>query len=201
MASAGDGDGAGRGDEPDRVGPPEGWDRLERWVAELRTDDAARGRARTSWLARQAEEEATLAGVLTDLAERGRPVVVSVRGGGRHRGVLRLVGVDFCALQTPTGADVVVAFAAVTAVAAQPGETAVTGDRGDLAATTLGHALAALAGAGRRVRVLALGGGDALSGELRSVGRDVVALRLDGTGGTVYVPLASLAEVSLTESG
>jgi len=176
-------------------------DQLDRWVAELRADDAARGRARASWLARQAEEDATLAGVLTDLAERGRPVVVTVRGGGRHRGAVRLVGADFCALHIATGSDVVVAFAAIAAVAPQPGEAGATGDRGALPATTLGHALAALAGSGRRVRVLPVGGGDAFSGELRSAGRDLVALRLDGTGGLVYVPLASLAELSLTESG
>jgi len=176
-------------------------DGIDRWLAEMRVDDASRARARTSWLARQAHEEATLAGVLTDLAERDRPVVLTVRGGVRHRGAILLVGTDFCALRTPTGADVLVAFSAIASVRPQPGEAAVTGDRAPVSTSTLGEALAGLVGTGRRVRVLVNGCADSLVGELRAVGRDVVAVRLDGPAGTAYVPLASLAEVSVTESG
>ena len=50
--------------------------RLERWAAEARVDEAARTRSRERWLRRQAEESGTLAGVLADLLEAGRAVVV-----------------------------------------------------------------------------------------------------------------------------
>ena len=48
---------------------------LERLAAETRADDAAAAGAGPAWLGRQAEEEATLAGVLVDLAERRGPIV------------------------------------------------------------------------------------------------------------------------------
>lgn len=44
--------------------------RLERWIAEARSTDAAAARARTHWLRVQAGASATVAGVLVDLAEQ-----------------------------------------------------------------------------------------------------------------------------------
>jgi len=61
--------------------------RLERWAAEARVDEAARRRSRERWLRRQAEEDATVAGVLADLLEAGRPVTVCSRTGRRHTGL------------------------------------------------------------------------------------------------------------------
>ncbi|MGH9005512.1 MAG: hypothetical protein ACRDYV_20495, partial [Acidimicrobiia bacterium] len=58
---------------------PEGGDldaRLQRWATEARVDEAARRRSREWWLRRQAEEGATLAGVLADLLEAGTAVTV-----------------------------------------------------------------------------------------------------------------------------
>ena len=46
---------------------------LQRWVADGQVDEAARARSRRRWLEKVATEEATLGGVLLDLAERGRP--------------------------------------------------------------------------------------------------------------------------------
>jgi hypothetical protein len=89
--------------------------RIDRWVAEGRVDEAARRRARERWLRHQAEEDATVAGVLADVAERGAPVTVHARGGRRHRGEVRALGRDFVAIRSAT-ADVVVALAAVTSV-------------------------------------------------------------------------------------
>ena len=60
--------------------------------------------------------------------------------------------------------------------------------------------------AGRRVRVAAIGSANPICGELVAVGDDVVFLRPESPpggapGGMLYVPLASVAEVSLPTSG
>src|SRR5262245_6119327 len=86
--------------------------RLDRWVAEARVDEAARRRSRERWLRRQAEEESTVAGVLVDLLERGRPVTVHTRQGRRHHGEVRALGADFVAVATGQG-TVLVALAAL----------------------------------------------------------------------------------------
>ena len=90
---------------------------LARWLAEARVDEAAASRAREQSLRQQAGEEATLAGVLLDLAERGGAVVVDVAGGRRQRATVRAVAEDFCALRTDQG-EVLVAYAGIAAVAA-----------------------------------------------------------------------------------
>jgi hypothetical protein len=174
---------------------------LSAWVASLVADDAARSRARTAWLARQAAEEGTFAGVLVDLAERGAAVVVHLHNGRRHRGVLTVVGRDFCGLRTGGGSDVLVADRGVASVRTLPGDAVTVGDRP--VRTDLGFAETVAALADHRVRVLVVGhdADDAVAGELRSVGADVVTVRLDGAGGTAYVSSSSVLELSLTVSG
>jgi hypothetical protein len=102
--------------------------RLHRWAAEARVDEAARRRAREWWLRRQAEEGATLAGVLADLLEAGTAVTVHTRSGRQHGGPVRALGADFVAIGAPVGV-VMVALDAVTSLRTRPGEPAVVGDR------------------------------------------------------------------------
>ena len=52
--------------------------RWERWAAEARVEEAAASRSREGWLRQAAGEDATLAGTLVDLAERG------TRSGADH---------------------------------------------------------------------------------------------------------------------
>jgi small nuclear ribonucleoprotein (snRNP)-like protein len=168
--------------------------RLERWAAEARVDEAARLRARERWLRRQAEEESTLAGVLADLLEAGRPVTVHTRSGRRHRGTVRAVGADFVAVGATPG-PALVALGAVASLRTHPGEGAVLGDREVAASLRLSDVVAGLAEDRERV-VLVTSDGDALAGVLVSVGRDVVLLRGGGDPpATCYVPLAALHEV------
>lgn len=174
---------------------------IDRWVAELRSEDAIRSRTRTTWLRRQAQEASTFPGVLTDLAQIGRPVLLHLRSGRRHRGRLRLVGVDFCALRSVQGTDLLIGYAAIAGVRVQPGDSEVVGDRPVRPRATLHDALSALDRSGRRAMVVAGVDGESLAGCLEAVGRDVATLRLDGTGGLAYVRLASVAEVSVEESG
>jgi hypothetical protein len=172
--------------------------RLDRWVAEMRSDDAAASRARERWLLTQAEESSTFVGVLLDLGEQQATVVVEGRGGRRHRGTIVAVAHDFCALRTPSGREVLLSYAGIGSVRAERRSSAPTGDRAVELQTTLDEALATLAEDRPRVLVVTLAGADGLAGELRSVGRDVLSIRLDGDPpAPAYVAIAGVAELSL----
>ena len=174
---------------------------LSGWLARLTADEAARARARVYWMQRQAAEEGSFAGVLTDLAERGRSVSVHLRNGRQHHGRAMVIGADFVALRTDRDRDVLVATAAVTSVRTRAGDEPTLGDRPVVGDIRLVEALAALAEDRARVVMTGDHTGDAVRGELRGVGRDVATVRLDGAGGSAYVALASVVEVSLPESG
>ena len=164
---------------------------LTRWVAEGRVDAAAAQRAKQRWLERQAGEEATVAGVLYDLAERGRPVSITTRAGRRVRGPVIAVGADFAILRGVSSGDVVVPFGALALVRPAPGDLAATGDRMGSMELVFAEALSELAA--ECPRVLASAGGDEIRGELRSVGFDVAAILLDGTRReTAHVAIAAL---------
>jgi hypothetical protein len=169
---------------------------LTRWAAAARVDEAAAARSRERWLRRQAEEEATLAGVLCDLAERRIPVVVQTTAGRRHRGRVAAVGRDFCVLVIGDGRELLVALAAVAVVRPEPGPRAPTGDRALTVELGLLDALTHVNG--ERVAAVTTGG-DTLVGEVRSVGQDVLALVLEGERrATAYLPAGAIAEVGLT---
>jgi len=166
---------------------------LTRHLAEHRADAAAAARARERWLRQAADEEALLAGVLLDLAERADVVTVHGPGGRTHRGRVRAVGEDFTALRTGAG-DVLLPYDAVAAVRPE-GQPVAGSDRARALDLTLAEALAVVAG--DRPRILVVGrDGAGRAGTLAAAGRDVLTLRLDD-GATVYVPLASVAEATL----
>ena len=170
--------------------------RLERWAADARVDEAARGRSRERWLRRHAEEESTVAGVLCDLLEGGGVVAVHTRAGRRHTGPVLAVGADFVAVDDPAG-TALVALGAVASLRTRPGVAPVVGDRAVGGTLRLADVAAGLAEEGERVLVVTADG-EALAGELRSVGRDVAVVRGGGDPPAVwYVPLAAIAEVVL----
>jgi hypothetical protein len=169
--------------------------RIDRWAADARVDEAARLRARERWLQHQAEEEGSLAGVLADVAERGAPLALHVGGGRRHRGEVRALGSDFVALRS-AGADVLVALAAVTSVRTLPGEASAIGDRSIATSLRLVDVLVGLAAERAAVLLVLADGDDAVAGALRSVGQDVVGVRLAGaTAATAYIPVKAIIEV------
>ncbi len=175
---------------------------LGRLTDETRADEAARVRSREHWLRRQADEDASLTGVLVDLAERGDRVVLSTVARRRHRGWLLAVGDDFCLVRAETGTEVLVSHRGLATVRAEPGGRSPRGDRAVVTASTLVDQLVALGADRPRVLVAPLVADDAVVGTLVSVGHDVLAVRLDGAErSVVYVPLDSLAEVSFTVSG
>lgn len=169
---------------------------LEQWVAAARSDDAIAARARARWLRQVADESASFAGVLVDLAERGLPVAVHGAGGRSHRGVVAGVGADFVVLRTARGADILLAFRGVAAVHAERGGGEGFGDRVVNVELGLTEALAALVSERPRILVVTVADTEGVAGELRAVGHDVLTLRLDGPGDQLaYVPMATVAEV------
>jgi hypothetical protein len=173
--------------------------RLHRWAAEARVDEAARRRAREWWLRRQAEEGATLAGVLVDLLEAGTGVTLHTCSGRGYRGRVRALGADFVAVGAPVGV-VMVALDAVTSLRTHPGEPAVVGDRpvDDGTPRPLLRDVAAGLAVDRERVVLVTRDGEAVAGVLRSVGQDVAVLRGGGEPPvTCYVALDALTELVL----
>ncbi len=172
---------------------------ITRWLAEQRSDDAVASRSRERWLRQQAEEEGTFAGVLLDLGEQNRMIVVHAVGDRRHRGTVRAVAGDFVVLRTERSLDVLIRFDGIVSVRPDAHAPATVGDRTVALDTSLGDVLVGLAGERPRVFVTTLDG-TGLAGHLRAVGRDVLTLRLDGEDrNLVYVALAAVAEVGLTE--
>ena len=186
--------------------------RLERWAADARIEAAARRRARERWLRQQAEEEATLAGVLIDLGEQGAEAVVHTRTGRIHRGRVGVVGADFVGLARSSspvearggsaagGEEVLVTLDSVTSVRMQAGARLVTGDRPLTSRLSLAEVITGLAAERERVVLVLADSGETLAGTLQSVGQDIVVVRLaDGPAGarppTAYVALAAIVEV------
>lgn len=172
---------------------------LDRWAAEMRVDDAARARSRERWLRQQAAEAASFAGVLFDLAERRRAVVLSTSDGERIRGHVEAIGVDFIAITNDQRRAVLVRIDAVAAVRARAGGAALASDRTVSVDLDLHQALDRLAADRPRLAVTT-GDGDVIAGELRAVGRDLLTLRLDGDAADhLYVRLDAVRAVTLIE--
>ena len=151
---------------------------LQRWIADGRIDEAARARARQHWLERQAAEEATLFGVLVDLAERGRPVTVTTSATRRVVGPVVAVGADFAILCDPRLGDVFVPMERLAVVRPAPGDALPTGDRPAGITLTLGAALMELAA--DRPDVIAATAGEHIRGDMVSVGADLLTIATDG---------------------
>ena len=177
-------------------------DHLARWAGEARAEEAAAERVEQRLLEQIAAEEATFAGVCLDLAERTAPVVVRTVAGRTHRGRVITVGRDFLVVRDQGGPPLLLALGAVASVRLGPGERAGTAPSGRAAAFEAGLAavLAGVAPERPRVQVLSAGEQQPVTGELRTGGRDVAAVRLDGEPpATVYLRVGSIAELVLLD--
>jgi hypothetical protein len=180
-----------------------GLDDLERWAAEARAQEAADARVRERWLRQAAEEEASFAGLLADVAEAGGPVVVTSTAGRRHHGPVLALGSDFVAL-AGEGRLTLMATAAIAELRRAPGHAgrattpAVGGRRG--LGVSLAEVLAQAVAVRPRVAVVL--GSVTVVGELRAVGADVLSVRTDAEpAGLSYSRLSSVSEISLFDSG
>lgn len=168
---------------------------LLRLLDDARADERRAARQHERVAGHVAQETALLAGALVDLAERGSPVTVRTDTGAAHHGVVRLVAADFCVVTTASG-DIWLALAGLTSVRPHPDERhgPATGNRASID-LLLQEALARVAVDRPRLGFV-LAGGDRVAGELRSVGADVVTLRLDGDdAGLCYVSVPSVRAV------
>jgi hypothetical protein len=167
---------------------------------EARHGEAVRSRTRRRWLDQQRLDEGGFVGTLLDLADRAQLVVVRTEAGRTHQAYVGEVGEDHCVLETTAGATVVVVLAAVASVrprALDLREQAV-GDRRAATGRTLRDQLQRVAWDRPRVVVVTRGVPELLTGELLSVGRDVVTLSLDAeAAGLCFVPIESVAEVAV----
>jgi hypothetical protein len=165
---------------------------LARWLAEVRVDDAARQRAETADLRARRAEEATLAGVLAELAGRGDLVGLVMRSGRQHRGHIRLIGPDAVVVALETRQWLVARLGAVAATRTVQGPL-VPGESQPSTPSRFARLVGALAEPGEWLLVAS--GSATFGGALISTGDDVVALRLDN-GDVAYVGLDSVDEVS-----
>lgn len=169
---------------------------LQAMIDRQRRDDAAGERRREHWLSRQAAEEGTFAGVLTDLGERAEPVAVSTVARRTIHGLVTTVGVDFVGMVGRGDELVLIPLDAVTTIRAEPGGRITLGDRGVQAAASLDVTLSGFS-VNRPRTVLHTWAGEIVSGDLWDVGRDLVVIR-GAASGRAYVPLDAINDVALT---
>ncbi|MGH9102231.1 MAG: hypothetical protein ACRDYD_04500 [Acidimicrobiales bacterium] len=178
---------------------------LARWGADNRVTEAVTQRTREAWLRRQAEEEATWSGLLTDLAEVGAAVTVQLAAGRTHQGRLVALGRDFAVINTGLDRTVLVVPDAIVTLRTSPGSRPVApaGARnGSTAGRCLVDVLSVLCADRSRVALGMAGERVPVVGELRAVGRDIVTIMQEGRPPRLlYVRLASLSDVSLLLSG
>lgn len=183
--------------DPSAEGRAEGFDHdLRDLIDDQRRLEAVERRRRGHWLAQEAGEAGTLAGVLVDLGERAQTVVLTTTPGRRLAGRIRRVGHDVVVLATTSGPTALVAVAALSAVRPEPGERPPVGDRRVAAAADLRDLLLEQVPQRPRV-VIHTQGGDGLAGDLRVVGTDVVTLWQAAEGAAAHVPLAAIGDVLL----
>jgi hypothetical protein len=185
------------GDAGDELDPTR---EADRWLAEQLVEDAVRSRRRAADLRDQAAQEGTLRGVLVDLAERARPVVLRTVAGTEHRVALTVVGRDVVAGRTMRGEHATAGLDAVASVRAEPGAAPSIGDRQvDQSTTLVGH-LHELASV-RPDIVATLRDGSRLSGTLTTVGIDVLTIQLhDSDHSAVHVALGALADLVVLDA-
>jgi hypothetical protein len=178
---------------------------LRRLLDEATVEVSRAARARQRWLRQAAEEDATFAGVLVDLAERGAIVTVQVAAGGRRSGRIVALGLDHLVLGPPPGGagdERLVHLDAVVGVRPEPGGPALLGVDGRApSGRTLVAVLAETAGDAPRVAITTATT-EVVAGRLRAVGVDVVRLDLDDEARSpCYLSAAALREVVVFRSG
>lgn len=170
-------------------------DTADTWLAAARADEAARVRSRRASLVRQQAEEATVLGVLTDLAERQDLTSLVLVGDRRRTGWVTWVGADAVVLEAAGTPTTVVPVRAVVAMSTA-GRSVPPSPCATPSATDLHGLLSSVAGDGVRATVRA--GGTHETGDLHHVGLDVVSLRRDDRS-VVHLALGAIDEVVLLD--
>lgn len=175
---------------------PKGDRVLDDWMATSRTDEAARNRRRTAAWREHGPVDASLAGVLLDLADRGTEVLLSLTGGRSHRVVIIEVAATWVLARTRADDCVLLRLRCVASLdcCALPlsfGERSAPVTAGFVA--TL-HRLAEVGDV-----ITMWSGAQTTSGELRVLGDEIAVVALDAAT-TRYVSLDEVDEVIITVS-
>jgi hypothetical protein len=147
-----------------------------------------------------AEHEATFAGLLLDVSERGDAVRIETTYGKTHHGPVEVIGRDFCAINVDSGI-VIVATRTVRSVSIEsqtrrpPVPSARTISE---QAAGLADILAELAVDRVRIRYVLEGDNASRSGELAGAGEQLCTIATNSTGTIAYIPVAHFCEVALT---
>jgi hypothetical protein len=176
---------------------------LARLIADSRADEASRARQRERHLRAAATTDATLAGLLVDLAERGEPVTLRTTAGRSLTGRIGVVAQDAVVLEIGSGPSIV-RLAAVSSIRRAAGERVdePSGDRVPSRAATLAALLADLAPDRPRIALAVQGEPSLVRGELRAAGIDVLTVTLDGDPPvTVHFATAQVSELTVLASG
>lgn len=172
---------------------------VRRLLDSQRAHEAADARSRERWLRQQSAEEATLTGVLVAAAERDMRVALRTVTGRSRQGSIVGVGVDFVRVRVDHGPDVLVALTAIAVVTPLGSVEPISSAGGRTADLTLAEALGRVAPEHPAVTVWCSDGGSPIVGTLRSVGRDVVVVNVDGEQAThCHVALPAVVEVTVT---
>ncbi len=165
-----------------------------RFLADARTEESSRSRARRHWLRQQAVEGATFGGLLRSLAEGGREARVMV-DGWEVVGSIGLAGATVVAVETSSG-PAWVAARAIDGVAALGEEGPAGDDRPLEAGPSWLPLLAGLQEERHQIEIRTAGRW--VDGRIVGVGIDVVTLatRL----GTTYLPIERIAAVRLAQT-
>ena len=163
---------------------------LSNWLADCQVDDAATARARQRSLEQQAAQESTIAGVLLDLAERGRPVTLKTVGGQVCDGQIIAAGADFVFVLDENSGELIIPTRAIATIRTSPTDRPVTGAR-QLSPVVLADTLDELAA--DHAHVLVAVGDENVSGLLQTAGTDVIAVAVKGARrDLVYIATAAI---------
>lgn len=175
-------------------------DALAAWARDAQVDETIGRRRRERWLRRQAEEEATFAGVLVDLAEAAAPVTIATPTRKVHRGRVRAVGTDFALVEVDGGRHGILRHRAIAWARQDDSTRPARGDRPLALSMTFEQALRATLEPHELVQVVAAGPAEPVDGEVIGLGADVLTLRR-GDRSRVHLPLANVDEVLLERRG
>ena len=164
-----------------------------------------RSRIRERNLRDAAGAEATLSGILLDLAEAGTAISARTTFGRTVQGRVAVVAGDAVIIETAAGLPTYIRLGALAWVRRHPGSAppgAAAGDRPAPRPTSFAALVGELATERPRVALAVTGEPALLSGELRSAGSDVLTIRLDGEPPVVaHVALAQVSELTVLASG
>ena len=147
------------------------------WSAESRVRAEASSRSRERWILQQQMEDASMTGVLVELAEKQETLTIQTSSAD-HVGALVAVGPDLAVIEDRRGATTLVEVPAIVSVEAPASQFAET--RSPALDLTFNQALRALASDLVPVRLYLRTG--TISGRLSGAGEDVVVVQREIQG-------------------